>query len=81
MTDETTEDTTPDTTPGTDDDPGRDPAGLDPPRDLFSAAGTLPEHGSYDPGSSQRRPAQSPPPGDDADRAGDKPPADGADAV
>ena len=73
-----TEDTTPETT---DDDPGRDPAGLDPPRDLFSGAGTLPEHGSYEPGTSQRRPAQSPPPGDEADRAGDKPPAEDADAV
>ncbi len=31
------------------DDPGRDPAGLDPPRDLLDATGGIPEHGSYTP--------------------------------
>jgi len=39
--------------PGADDDlddPGRDPEGLDPPRDVLDAAGATPEHGSYQPG-------------------------------
>lgn len=30
-------------------DPGRDPEGLDPPRDFIDTAGSLPEKGTYQP--------------------------------
>ncbi|SDX76373.1 hypothetical protein SAMN05661080_01116 [Modestobacter sp. DSM 44400] len=51
-------------TPQEPDDPGRDPEGLDPPRDILDAPGATPEKGSYQP----HRPTQP------RDRPSDEPP-------